>query len=216
VSLAFFDLDKTLCRKDTGELIAWPFAQRWLVHPVSGVRFLAMGVGYKLGWVPRARMQEIGFSTYRGNDPAYLAELLAELWEPRIAPHLSPVVLERVRGHQQQGMPVVVVTASPDFLVAPAREALGLDRTIGSTMEVGPDGRLTGRPVDPCMEGPEKARVAAAVAAERGMDLATCWAYTDSIVDLALLEAVGNPVAVGPDPELRVVAVERGWEILEH
>ena len=40
-------------------------------------------------------------------------------------------------------------------------------------------------------------------------------AYSDSHTDLPFLEAVGNPVAVNPDRELRRIAEERGWPVLE-
>ena len=49
----------------------------------------------------------------------------------------------------------------------------------------------------------------------KGFDLAASTAYSDSHTDLPFLEAVGNPVVVNPDRELRRIAVERGWPILE-
>ena len=49
----------------------------------------------------------------------------------------------------------------------------------------------------------------------RGLDLSASYAYTDSHTDLPLLEAVGNPVAVNPDRELRRTAEERQWPIRE-
>jgi hypothetical protein len=45
------------------------------------------------------------------------------------------------------------------------------------------------------------------------LDLSGSYAYTDSITDLPMLEAVGHPVAVNPDRDLRHEAEERGWEI---
>jgi hypothetical protein len=51
------------------------------------------------------------------------------------------------------------------------------------------------------------------LAASEGIDLAESFAYSDSITDLPMLEAVGHPVVVNPDRDLRRVAVERGWEI---
>src|SRR5258708_21283346 len=48
----------------------------------------------------------------------------------------------------------------------------------------------------------------------KGIDLAGSWAYSDSITDLPMLEAVGRPVAVNPDKDLRRVARERGWPVL--
>ena len=48
----------------------------------------------------------------------------------------------------------------------------------------------------------------------RGYRLADCRAYSDSITDLPLLEAVGHPTVVNPDRALRREAVQRGWPIL--
>ena len=53
------------------------------------------------------------------------------------------------------------------------------------------------------------------LAAERGYDLARCAAYSDSISDLPMMERVGTAVAVNPDGELRELARERGWRIVE-
>jgi hypothetical protein len=53
------------------------------------------------------------------------------------------------------------------------------------------------------------------VAAESGYDLADCYAYSDSITDLPMLEAVGHPTAVNPDRALRKAATEHGWPVLE-
>src|SRR5690606_2743793 len=52
-------------------------------------------------------------------------------------------------------------------------------------------------------------------AAARGLDLAASYAYSDSVTDLPMLEAVGHPVAVNPDRELRRAAQERGWPIVD-
>jgi hypothetical protein len=41
-----------------------------------------------------------------------------------------------------------------------------------------------------------------------------CHAYSDSISDLPLLEAVGHPTAVNPDRALRREAQQRGWPVL--
>ena len=48
-----------------------------------------------------------------------------------------------------------------------------------------------------------------------GVDLSRCTFYTDSMSDLPVLEAVGRPVAVHPDPRLRREASRRGWEIAD-
>ena len=52
------------------------------------------------------------------------------------------------------------------------------------------------------------------LAAERGIDLAASYAYTDSYTDLPMLEAVGHPVAVNPDRVLNRYAREHDFEVL--
>ena len=53
--------------------------------------------------------------------------------------------------------------------------------------------------------------------AERaGVNLADCTFYSDHVADLPLLEAVGTPVAVGPNRALERVARARGYRILPH
>jgi hypothetical protein len=52
------------------------------------------------------------------------------------------------------------------------------------------------------------------LAADRGYDLSKSYAYSDSITDLHMLEAVGHPFAVNPDKELRRKATANGWPVL--
>ena len=52
------------------------------------------------------------------------------------------------------------------------------------------------------------------LAEREGIDLAASYAYSDSESDLPMLRAVGHPVVVNPDPDLRRIAAEEGWEVL--
>ena len=52
------------------------------------------------------------------------------------------------------------------------------------------------------------------MAEREGIDLAESYAYSDSESDLPMLRAVGHPVAVNPDAELRRVAREEGWRVM--
>lgn len=214
MTIAFFDLDRTLVRKDSSELFAFALARRGLVHPWQGAKFLWGGAQYKLGIKSRADMQVLGFATYRGATVAALAAALRDVWEPCVVPGLSAGTMERLTQHQERGDRLVIVSASPRFVVAPAREILGVEG-FGTTMEV-VDGRLTGRVQGEILEGAEKAKVVARLCAESGVDPADCWAYSDSILDRAFLESVGRPVAVGPDASLAALAAERDWPVLGH
>ena len=76
------------------------------------------------------------------------------------------------------------------------------------------DGVYTGRSAGPFTYREGKAEAIRQLAAERGIDLAESYAYSDSESDLPMLRAVGHPVAVNPDAELRSVARTEGWRIM--
>jgi phosphoserine phosphatase len=91
-------------------------------------------------------------------------------------------------------------------------QRLGLTGAIGTVAEV-IDGAYTGRLVGDLMHGPAKADAIAQLANVEGLDLRRCTAYSDSVNDLPMLNAVGNAVAVNPDSGLYRTARERGWDI---
>jgi len=51
--------------------------------------------------------------------------------------------------------------------------------------------------------------------AAEGLDLGRSYFYTDSITDLPVLERVGEPRVVNPDPRLRRAAARRGWPVVD-
>jgi phosphoserine phosphatase len=89
---------------------------------------------------------------------------------------------------------------------------LGATHTVATRM-VTHDGRYTGD-VEFYCAGENKALAARQLAEQQGYDLRRCHAYSDSITDLPLLEAVGHPTAVNPDRALRKEATQRGWPVL--
>ena len=59
--------------------------------------------------------------------------------------------------------------------------------------------------------GEARANVLEEYADTHGLKLSESVAYADSASDLALLEAVGFPVAVNPESRLALIARRRGW-----
>ena len=61
----------------------------------------------------------------------------------------------------------------------------------------------------------DKAAAIQDLAEASGYDLAASYAYSDSVTDLPMLEAVGHAFAVNPDKALRKEAAARDWEVLD-
>ena len=134
-----------------------------------------------------------------------------------IAPALLPQALDLVRGHQQQGDLVAIVTATNELVTRPIAAALGVPELIAVELERDASGWITGEIAGvPSMREGKVVRVAEWLRT-RGfdwLDVETTF-YSDSLNDLPLLERVEHPVATNPDPRLRTLALERGWRILD-
>jgi alcohol-forming fatty acyl-CoA reductase len=86
------------------------------------------------------------------------------------------------------------------------------DVVVASRLQV-KDGRFTGFLELPPLVGEARAAWLRRHATDHGADLSNSYAYGDSFSDRPLLEAVGHPVAVNPDPRLFRHAKSRHWRI---
>jgi phosphatidylglycerophosphatase C len=124
--------------------------------------------------------------------------------------HLAATVRPDVRGrldwHRNRGDRTVIVSASPELYVAEAGRLLGVDEVIATRLEVGPDGRLTGRYEGANCRGEEKIRrlrewLGAEWLGAEGMGAGgpagRLWAYGNSRGDLRMLAAADVGVNVG-------------------
>jgi HAD superfamily hydrolase (TIGR01490 family) len=213
---AFFDLDRTLLRRSSALALAGTFRQRGLISR----RQLANAAAWQLLFVLRGadhemvrRAAEDGLLLLRGFTPEKMRALVADAMEPVLRPLVYAEPLRLVAQHRERGEPVFIVSATLQEIVEGIAEELGFDGALGTTCEVC-DGAYTGRAVR-ALHAENKASCIRELAGERGFDLAECTAYSDSHTDVPFLAAVGHPVVVNPDRELRRIAGERGWPILE-
>ena len=112
--------------------------------------------------------------------------------------HLRPDVLARLEEHRAHGHELVLVSASLDVYLHPIAELLGVPHVLATQLEVGPDGRFTGRLDGPNVRGAEKVRrLEAWLAADPARRGATVIAYGDSAGDDALLARADVGLRVG-------------------
>jgi HAD superfamily hydrolase (TIGR01490 family) len=213
---AFFDLDRTLLRRSSALALAGSFRQRGLISR----RQLVKAACWQLLFVARGASHEAvrsaaedGLRVLDGYPVAELRELVAEAMEPILRPLVYAEPLRLVAEHRERGEEVWIVSATLQEIVQSIADDLGFDGALGTTCEV-VDGRYTGRALR-ALHAQNKAAVVRELAAEKGLDLAQCTAYSDSHTDMPFLETVGHPVAVNPDRALRRDAAARGWPVLE-
>lgn len=214
---AFFDLDKTIIARSSTLAFASQFNRAGLLNKRALVKAAIAQSYYRMFGADHDQLErireEMGELT-RGWDQEQIRELITETVEEVVSPLVYAEALFLIDDHQRHGRPVVIISSSPVEVVEPLGEYLGVDDVIGTVSEIDADGRYTGS-LEFYAYGEGKAEAIRRMAAERHFDLAECYAYSDSATDLPMLELVGNPVAVNPDKELKEIAAERGWPILD-
>ncbi|MDQ6839267.1 MAG: HAD-IB family hydrolase [Actinomycetota bacterium] len=212
---AFFDVDKTVIARSSMAAFAPAFRRQGLLHRRTLIRgawthllFVRFGAGAK----KVARLQRAVLALTEGWDQALVRRVVASELDSVILPVAFTDAIEAIAAHRRAGRLVYLVSAAPEEVVGPLAARLGMDGAIASQAEVDADGCYTGR-MGRYVYGPAKAAAVAEFARRDGVVLADSWAFSDSVTDLPMLEAVGHPVAVNPDRALRRAAVERGWEI---
>jgi HAD superfamily hydrolase (TIGR01490 family) len=212
---AFFDLDKTVIAKASMVAFSGPLHRAGLISRRMLLRAAWGQLIYSQLGASTAKIEKLRDSVLRltrGWDQATINEIVQETLVDVVEPIVFDEALELIRQHQAAGHKVFIVSASPEEVVAPLARYLGVDEAIATRAELDERGRYTGGTELYCY-GPNK-RVAMEQAAARDrIDMTQSYAYSDSASDLPMLEAVGYPVVVNPDRELRRAARARQWEI---
>lgn len=216
-AIAFFDLDGTLIPGSANIPFAKAGFRAGFVTIPELLGDLRNGASFVLSGASDDRSAQVRDRILRAvaGHEASEVEALGEGFMPDLVASLRPQMAPVLAQHAQQGHVRVVLSASPTEIVSRFADQAGLDLGIGTTAARDADGRYTGELHGPFCYREGKAQIMAEFAAARGVDLADCYAYSDSVSDLPMLEAVGHPVAVHPEAELRTIAAEQGWPIIE-
>lgn len=212
--VAFFDLDNTIIRGGSLFHLARGLQRRRFFSKGEIANFFWKHLKFVvIGRESLADMDSIramALNFIAGHEVSELMALSEEIVDSNILPKVYEGSRALAEGHLNRGEEVWIVTASPQQVANLLAERLGFTGALGTLAEV-VDGRYTGKLNGPVLHGSHKPVAVREFAAQRGIDLAACTAYSDSFNDLPLLEAVGHPVVVNADYRLRAWARRRGW-----
>jgi phosphatidylglycerophosphatase C len=192
--VAAFDFDGTLSPRDNFV----PFLRR-----VAGTRATAeafAGAAAHLGRAGRSRWSRTEFKAelvgrlLADRDSATVEVIARDFADDILRRHLRAEAVERADWHRTQGHRLVIVSASFATYLRPVAEHLRFDAVLATELEVGDDGRLTGRLAGPNVRGPEKPR---RLDAWLDGSPAFVWAYGDSAGDRELWARADRAVRLG-------------------
>lgn len=220
---AFFDVDGTLTTERVWRGMLAYFHQRglrrwtrrlfWAYHVPIYLLYkigLSSQSAYRRPWAAHLPWFIRGFSVRQAQ----------EVWDWVAQEYLTPYwrqdALALIKQHKAAGDLVVLVSAGLTPLEEAVARVVGADLAVGTQPELH-DGRYTGRLAGPVCIDAQKAELTKETLRGQGIDvdLAASTAYADSTTDIHLLEMVGKPIAFHPDEDLRPLAVDRGWSVME-
>src|SRR5687768_14017447 len=211
---AFFDLDKTIVARSSPLALGRSFFKEGLISRSSLMKSLYAQLMFQLMGADEEKMERMRTEAAKltaGWEQEKVRRVVQEVLEEVMSPLIYSEALELMHDHREAGRLVCIVSSSPEEVVDPLARMLMVDRYIASKPKI-EDGLYTGE-LDFYAYGPHKAEAIEALAEELDLDLEASFAYSDSVTDLPMLEAVGNPVVVNPDKALRRLATERNWGV---
>lgn len=212
---AFFDFDSTLLRVDSAEVGIRYLLKRKKIGLAYALKVWAANKFYKRNWISTERMALLCLGFYKGRRLIEFSRESDSYYEEMLKPLLAPKMCERLEWHRARGDVLVILSASIRYMLEPAARDLGFDHLLCTDLEIGPDGRLTGRPVGGMLLGERKEEAARRLAQEAGLDLSRSFAYSDHHSDWPMLKMVGQGYAVNPTRRLRHMARREALPIIE-
>jgi HAD superfamily hydrolase (TIGR01490 family) len=217
--LALFDLDHTLLPIDSDH--AWgeyTVTRGWRDAVEFKAQNDAFYDNYKIGKLNPVEYLMFATEAIRQRGATESIALRADYITAIIEKSIKKPALDLIAKHRAAGDEILMVTATNEFVTEPIAKLFGIEHLIAVQLEIGADGWYTGRSRGtPSYQAGKVERVRQWLT-ERGKtwdDVTHSTFYSDSMNDLPLLEHVTEPVATNPDANLRALAIERGWKVLD-
>lgn len=212
VVAAFFDVDHTL--------IACNSARKWIEYLWRNDKISVGALMRSVWWLVKYRMSILDYeqvtaevvSDYAGQSVDELLREVEDWFHEDVEPEICVEGRERVEWHRAQGHLLVLLTSGTFFSVEPLQRILDIPHLVCTQLEI-IDGKLTGKYFPPSCFGPGKLKAGLDFAELHNVDLEQSYFYTDSYSDLPMLEKVGHPRIVNPDPRLKLWAQQQDMPV---
>jgi len=208
-----FDLDKTLIRENGSFAFCLYLWRNQFFSSYGVFRSVLFGLKFEWGHISLQELHEKVFSLMlKGTPLSGLKSHIGKFLDKFLFPSLYTPAFSLLKRAQHFGEKSMLLSSSPDFLVVPIAERLGVEIARGTVYGVDKEGRLCN--IAELMEGKNKARTLQKIASQMGIAKDQIIVYSDSHHDLPLLQESGEFVAVNPDFRLKKIAQKRHWRII--
>ena len=209
---AFIDLDRTLISQASGPLLSAALRDAGVVSQsrLPGEEMLYRVFNVVGETLPSMLLARQGVAVMKGK-PRHAVIAAANSANAQLMQLVHPKARAIIEGHRRNGVKVVLATTTPHDLIATFARSMGFDDVVATRFDVDEEGLYTGKLIGPFAWSAGKLEAVTAWCQDHSVSLAHSYAYSDSVYDAPLLDAVGFPHVVNPDPRLTVMATAKKW-----
>lgn len=214
---AFFDLDNTLIRGSSLFYFIRGIAQEGMVKQRHLLRFAYENFRFKQSKRENPNAIDLAagrlLSFVQGRSQIDLQGICNRLVEVILTRKSIPHMIDRVGEHHALGHHTWLVSAAPVEIADAVARRLNMRGAFGTRSAI-ENGLYTGALASETMHGSRKLLAILETSQTYNYDLGKSFAYSDSISDLPMLAAVGNPAVINASKSLETIAAKNKWLIL--
>lgn len=208
----FIDVDRTILSVNSGTSMILASAREGILAYRQLAEAVILTILHKSRIITSEKIISRIARFFAGKIETEIIDFSDRLFAGSLAASIRPGAFAAIEYHRGKNAELVILSASTNYTCTPLTRELNISNMLCTEMDVS-NGIFTGKPKSGYCFGLEKLNRAALFCKEQGYDLRDAWYYGDSISDIHILEAVGNPRCVVPDKKLKKIAKKRGWEI---
>lgn len=212
--LVIFDLDNTILNGDSDYAMVNYLVHTNILDESAAIQNQQFIEDYNRGELDFDAYTSFALSAYIGLTLEEINQLILPFVAKVIEPLINIFALKMIHDHGDQGDTILLASATNELIVRPIAQRLDIPNVIGTQVEF-INNQCSGAYIPPSALGAGKLELVTQWMARNDYtEFEDVTFYSDSINDLPLLEAVGHPKVVSPDPALEKIAAARGWTII--
>lgn len=212
--LAFIDLDNCLATCNLSEVLLHLLIKQNALEALDRpIPLLLREFEQRQPKPTLAEIFKLAYSFCKGIKVDLIDQLSQQIIDRGLSNFLRPSMLSILKWHQVEDNEVILLSCSTEHVVQKAAQALKIDRAFGLVQEE-VHGICTGK-ISGIYCGKKKAEKMTELSHQLHLPLKEAFFYSDAYDDAAAFQLVGHPIAAFPDADLKALAKERGWMIID-